>query len=217
MNGKNLKYFVLGAALVAVGLGAMAVTIPNTFSSGQVISAAQVNANFTALKTAVDALEAPNSVTTAKIANDAVTAAKVADEPGVAQGTGNTCTTTSLAAGNQTIRTTTINAPAAGFALVIGSAQVNITHTNGTTSTTTIGVSTTATSLPADQDKAISIASTAASGTYRFAGSGQKVFPVTAGANVFHLVADLDSGVASVADCTLSVIFVPTSYGTVQQ
>ncbi len=70
MNGKNLKYFVLGAAIVAAGLSALAVTIPNSFSSGQVISAAGLNANFAALKTAVDALEtkvtaleAPKSVT----------------------------------------------------------------------------------------------------------------------------------------------------------
>lgn len=217
MNGKNLKYFVLGAAIVAAGLGALAVTIPNSFSAGQVISAAGINDNFTAVKTAVDALEAPNSVTTAKIADGAVTAAKVADEPGVVQGTGNNCTISTLVAGNQSIRTATLNAPAAGFALVIGSAQVNITHTNGTTSETTIGVSTTATTLPGDQDKAIAIASSAASGTYRFAGSGQKVFPVTAGANTFHLVADENSGASTVADCTLSVMFFPTSYGTVQQ
>lgn len=58
MNGKNLKYFVMGAAIVAAGLGAMAVTIPNSFSAGQVISAAALNANFAAIKTAVDALEA---------------------------------------------------------------------------------------------------------------------------------------------------------------
>lgn len=58
MNGKNLKYFILGAAIVAAGLSALAVTIPNSFSAGQVISAAALNANFTALKTVVDTLEA---------------------------------------------------------------------------------------------------------------------------------------------------------------
>lgn len=57
MNGKNLKYFVLGAAIVAAGLGALAVNIPNSFTAGQVISAAGLNANFAAFKAAVDALE----------------------------------------------------------------------------------------------------------------------------------------------------------------
>ncbi|WP_299427505.1 hypothetical protein [uncultured Meiothermus sp.] len=58
MKGSNLKFFFLGVALVATGLWAMAVTIPNTFSAGEVLSAAKINANFAALKTAVDALEA---------------------------------------------------------------------------------------------------------------------------------------------------------------
>jgi hypothetical protein len=217
MNGKNLKYFALGAAIVAAGLGAMAVTIPNTFSSGQVISAAGLNDNFTAVKTAVDALEAPNSVTTAKIADGAVNAAKIADEPGAAQATGNTCVTTTLASGAQSIRSATINAPAAGFILVIGSAQVNLAHTAGTASSVTVGVSTVATSLPTDQDKAIALPAASVTGTHAFAGAGQKIFPATAGANTFHLVAILGTGSASVADCALSLVYVPTSYGTVQQ
>lgn len=57
MKGSNLKSFVLGAALVATGLWAAAVTIPNTFSAGEVLSAAKLNANFAAIKTAIDALE----------------------------------------------------------------------------------------------------------------------------------------------------------------
>ncbi len=62
MKGSNLKFFVLGAAMVASGLWAAAVTIPNTFSAGEVLSAAKLNANFAALKTAVDALEAAKPV-----------------------------------------------------------------------------------------------------------------------------------------------------------
>lgn len=58
MKASNLKFFLLGAFLVASGLWAMAVTIPNNFSAGEVVSAAKLNANFAALKTAVDALEA---------------------------------------------------------------------------------------------------------------------------------------------------------------
>ena len=58
MKGSNIKFFFLGVALVATGLWAMAVTIPNTFTSGEALSAAKLNANFAALKTAVDALEA---------------------------------------------------------------------------------------------------------------------------------------------------------------
>ncbi|WP_456413420.1 hypothetical protein, partial [Oceanithermus profundus] len=52
------KYVLLGVFVTALGLWGLAVTIPNTFSSGEVVSAAKMNENFQALKTAVDTLEA---------------------------------------------------------------------------------------------------------------------------------------------------------------
>ena len=52
------KYVLLGVFVTALGLWGLAVTIPNTFSSGEVVSAAKMNQNFQALKDAVDALEA---------------------------------------------------------------------------------------------------------------------------------------------------------------
>jgi hypothetical protein len=56
----NLKSFALGASLTLglLGVYALAVSVPNIFASGDVISAAKMNANFAALKTATDALEA---------------------------------------------------------------------------------------------------------------------------------------------------------------
>lgn len=57
MREKNIKYFFLGAVIVATGLWGLAVTIPNSFSAGDVLSAAKLNANFAAVKAAVDALE----------------------------------------------------------------------------------------------------------------------------------------------------------------
>lgn len=58
MKGSNLKYFFIGAFVVASGLSVLAVTIPNAFTPGTPIKAADMNANFTALKNAVDPLEA---------------------------------------------------------------------------------------------------------------------------------------------------------------
>ena len=55
---QKIKYLVLGVLLASIGLWALAVTIPHSFSSGQVIKSAEMNANFQALKNAVDALEA---------------------------------------------------------------------------------------------------------------------------------------------------------------
>ena len=62
MKSNNLRAMVTGFAFTVLGV-ALAVTIPNAFTSGQVVSSAQVNANFTALKTAVDALESKKSIT----------------------------------------------------------------------------------------------------------------------------------------------------------
>lgn len=56
----NLKSFALGASLTLglLGVYALAVSLPNLFASGDVISAAKMNANFAAVKSAVDSLEA---------------------------------------------------------------------------------------------------------------------------------------------------------------
>jgi hypothetical protein len=57
MKKTNLRNFVTGLVVGALGF-ALALTIPNTFTSGSPISSSAVNANFAAVKTAVDALEA---------------------------------------------------------------------------------------------------------------------------------------------------------------
>jgi hypothetical protein len=80
MNKLNLKSFALGVsvAISALGIYALALSIPNTFSAGTSISSGQVNANFAAVKTAVDALEAKFPVSAANLAAlPAVTAANL--------------------------------------------------------------------------------------------------------------------------------------------
>ena len=54
---QKTKYIFLGIFLAALGLWGLAVTIPNSFSSGDVVSASKMNQNFQALKAAVDQLE----------------------------------------------------------------------------------------------------------------------------------------------------------------
>jgi outer membrane murein-binding lipoprotein Lpp len=58
MNFKDAKGFIIGAIVVASGLSALAISIPNAFTAGSTIKASDINTNFTALKTATDALEA---------------------------------------------------------------------------------------------------------------------------------------------------------------
>jgi hypothetical protein len=57
MIRNNIRNLVIGFAVGSLGL-ALAVAIPNVFSTGTVISSSAVNANFTEMKTAVDTLEA---------------------------------------------------------------------------------------------------------------------------------------------------------------
>jgi len=55
----QVRYVLLMITLVAlVGVSALALDVPNTFVSGDVISAAEMNANFAAVEAAVTALEA---------------------------------------------------------------------------------------------------------------------------------------------------------------
>ena len=59
MKTNNMKWFLVGAITVTAGLSVMAtVNIPNTFTASTPIKAADINANFSSLKTAVDALQA---------------------------------------------------------------------------------------------------------------------------------------------------------------
>ncbi|GEM90783.1 hypothetical protein [Oceanithermus desulfurans] len=55
---QKTKYVLIGLFISALGLWGLAVTVPNSFSSGDVVSASKMNENFQALKSAVDALEA---------------------------------------------------------------------------------------------------------------------------------------------------------------
>ena len=63
MRGKNLKYFVLGFALAAVGLWAAAVGNLSTFQAGTPIKAGEVNQNFAVLKEGIAALETGKQAT----------------------------------------------------------------------------------------------------------------------------------------------------------
>jgi hypothetical protein len=74
----NLKSFALGASLTLglFGVYGLAVAIPNIFAPGDLITAEKMNANFTALKTATNALEAKTTtLETAKVTGLKLTSA----------------------------------------------------------------------------------------------------------------------------------------------
>ncbi|WP_026234915.1 hypothetical protein [Calidithermus timidus] len=76
MPAKTLKLFILGGALVAGGLAALAVGDLVAFQANTPIKSADVNQNFTILRSAIQALEAP--VGAARLADGAVTLPKLA-------------------------------------------------------------------------------------------------------------------------------------------
>jgi hypothetical protein len=114
----QVRYVLLMITLVAlVGVSALALDVPNTFVSGDVISAAEMNANFAAVEAAVSALEA--QVAEAQAAQPVVAHAKVDGQISV-----NSTTMIDVAV-------VTIDAPAAGVVLVQYTAQAGF---SGTTS-----------------------------------------------------------------------------------
>lgn len=112
----------------------------------------------------------------------------------------------------------TIQCPTAGYVLAIGSLEVAVSHTNPTTTTNSWGVSDDSITVGPDQDKAWQINGAAPGGTYRSVVSCQKIFPVSAGTKRFYLLGRNVTGNNPVAhNRTLSLVFIPKAYGTVQQ
>lgn len=152
---------------------------------------------------------APNRV---QLPVDAVQAAEISDEPGVSGTTlpGTASASTSLA----TIRSVSITAPDSGFVIVFMNARAGIAHVNGTGSSLTYGLATSA-SLTGAQQIVASVPNTAPTGTYGFPMGGHAIFPVSAGLNTFQLAAlRAGAGSASIGQITMSCLYVPTSYGS---
>ena len=103
-----------------------------------------------------------------------------------------------------------------GWALVIGSAQVTIAHTNGLMSNANFGVSDDYTAFPACQDVRLLLSSNMPSGSYDFPVSNQSLFELDgAGTYTFYYLGEEVTGTFSVFDVQLSIVFMPTAYGMV--
>lgn len=222
MNGKNLKYLVLGFTLAATGLYALSVGTLTTFTPGTPIMSSEVNSNFSVLRSAIEALEAPigpsrlanNAVTNSKLANNSVDAAKVVDEPGVVFTVNNSGGTLGAFDTAPTeMQSITINAPANGFVLITGTVSLELKHTNGNPTTAYTIINTVNTSAAVGNAQIDSVPSSAPTGSYWHTVTVQSRLPVVPGNNTFYFMGA--RGPYNAVDyrrVRLSATFFPTSY-----
>lgn len=144
---------------------------------------------------------------------DAVNASEIRDEPGVANNKSDI--NLSLGLGGDIVLERTINCPTAGYVLAYGSGYVSSIHGSGTASNVFIWL-TDAHFVHANKPKTYSwIPASSPTGSYVTSYSVQGVFSVPAGNTTFYLEALEQSGIIELGSSQLSLIFVPTSYGTV--
>ncbi len=147
-------------------------------------------------------------------AADSVTPAMTTAEPGVAQAASDT--TVVLDGTVEALLTVTITAPAAGYVMVTGSADAFMQHTNGTQDFAFFGVSDQSVDIGLDENKDIILTGAAPTGLYSEVVSMQKVYPVTAGANMFYLLGEENTGNVQMGDMQLVAVYFPTAYGPVE-
>lgn len=156
-----------------------------------------------------------------QLPSDAVSSTEILNEAGAAQSVDDN--NTDLTGGDTVdiLESSTITAPSSGYVLVIGSGRIRAIHANGTLDNAGIGVSADCTdgtpTLPPAQDNDFRIPSSAPTGDWYVPFSAQHIFEVSAGSNTFCILAEEFGGTVQTADESLSLVFIPTAYGTVDQ
>lgn len=163
---------------------------------------------FRAYSTSLDPVEIPQN---------AIDASEIEDESGVASNSeGLTAVPLTGGGVRDTLLAQSIQVPSAGYLLVLGTAQPTINHTNGAPSGANFGIMVDG-AVGSNQDVALSLTENAASGFYTIPVTVQTLVPVASGTHdlVFFGSRYTTSGSFTVYDMQLSVIFLPTAYGTV--
>jgi hypothetical protein len=190
----------------------------NSFEDGFI-----VNGNNMGLEgTRVDIVGVPSAITldasaagdaSVELPPDALTSPEILDEPGA--GYDWRAAVYVLDSGIISVAGRTITVPAAGYVIVLGTAEVQIDHTFMTTDTGRFGVSATETDFPNAQNNELTLADSLPTGVYKFPVSVHGVFEVTAaGPNTYYLIATELSGEISVNKSNLTALYIPTAYGT---
>ena len=158
-------------------------------------------------------LSGPSGDAAVVLPADAVSAGETLDEPGVAGATSETATSvgTSLTA----LLSRTISVPADGYVLAIGTCDLTFFHSAGTTDNMTVGVSTSASTLPANHDISYSIGAALTTELYTFPITIQGLFQVSAGMQTLYFLGRRSGAGAIASDKQLVLAYFPTAYGTV--
>jgi hypothetical protein len=111
----------------------------------------------------------------------------------------------------------TITTPASGFVVAIATFEVFSGHTNGTLQRVSLGVSDTSGNFAQGQEFDFDLDDALPTGSdFDFGATVHSVFTVSAGAHTFFAVArKLAADSVTISDCTLTLLYVPNSYGTV--
>ena len=148
---------------------------------------------------------------------DAINASETKDEAGVASTASGSVSLTAVGATIDNITSATISCPTNGYVLAIGTIEASVGHVFGIDSAINFGVSDVSQTYSTSQDIELRIDANMPVGNYDYPVTVHGVFPVNAGNRTFYLVGDQNSTGHSVTafDPTLSLIFVPTNYGSV--
>lgn len=218
---KNTHYITVAVAALFISSTAWAgtLTIPNTFTAGSPAVAADVNANFTAGKTAVDDNNTRITANTASAATNAtnITALQNSKAGFAAVNMGaNRNAVVAVTTTEASIASLTMNAPAAGFAIITAQVGINIAHTLNTVDLVHIKISKTTGSITGQSfgERAAKIMSKQPTDTYWMEVSTTVVIPVVAGANLFHLNARsfIGAGAQDAYAREMVAIYVPHAY-----
>lgn len=145
--------------------------------------------------------------------NGSVSAVEIMDEAGVGSVIDNGIVV--LDGTVETLLSRTINVPYAGYVLAIATVESFAEHYTGSASSAAYGVSRTAGVFPASQDVHHSVSASASTGIFSVPVTVHGLFPVSAGSQTFYLLAERESGGYAALNMKMTVVYLPTNYGTV--
>ena len=145
---------------------------------------------------------------------DAISATEIENEAGVAEESWGTSWSVPTSPTNAIVRT--IVAPTSGYIMATAVVDIQISHSNGSTSTVTCSISETPNALFADGDQNYQISQAAPTGVYASPIAMTRIFAVTSGSHQLYVVCDKGpGGTATAFDRHFDILFVPTAHGTV--